>query len=250
MNKVIVFDFDGVICDSTEECLITGYNAWLKYQNKIGFVTKTEDIPSDLTKYFWSWRGLVRTAGQYFVIFKSYKNSELNSESEFEQRCKRHAKEIGKYEVLFFEAREKLKNTDVNHWMGLHRPYGDIAQDFKKMLSMANVFVVTGKDKSSVRTFLKHSGIDFPQAKIYDKNAARNKLAALKKIAKITKNDLKDIIFLDDNINHLLEPKQNGCKAYMAGWGYHSEEHLQSAKKKKIPVVALEDWVKKILGKY
>ena len=34
VNKYYVFDFDGVICDSTNECLITSYNAYNKYIHK------------------------------------------------------------------------------------------------------------------------------------------------------------------------------------------------------------------------
>src|SRR3989338_7578367 len=76
-RMIVVFDFDGVICDSTEECLITGYNAWLEYQKKDGFVTKAAQIPPGLVKYFRRLRGMVRTAGQYFAIFKSYGSANM-----------------------------------------------------------------------------------------------------------------------------------------------------------------------------
>ena len=32
-NKMYFFDFDGVICDSTNECLVTSFNAWSSYNN-------------------------------------------------------------------------------------------------------------------------------------------------------------------------------------------------------------------------
>jgi len=29
--KYVVFDFDGVVCDSTNECLVTAWNAWERW---------------------------------------------------------------------------------------------------------------------------------------------------------------------------------------------------------------------------
>lgn len=245
-DKVIIFDFDGVICDSTEECLISGYNAWLMYRNKKGFVTKAEEIPQGLARYFRSWRGFVRTSGEYFVVFSSYQNSEIKGESDFDERCKIYQKEMDAYEKLFFECRAKLQDKGINHWIGLHRIYDGIPRNFKKIMDIADVFVVTGKDKDSVTTFLKHMGIVFDESNIYGKKAACNKVAAIKKVTKVTQKKWEDIIFLDDNINHLLEPQQKGCKVYMAGWGYHTNRQLQLARDKKISILGLKDWAEKL----
>ena len=38
MNKNYVFDFfDGVICDSTNECLVSSWNAWQTWTNRSNF---------------------------------------------------------------------------------------------------------------------------------------------------------------------------------------------------------------------
>jgi len=131
--------------------------------------------------------------------------------------------------------------------MGLHRTYDGITRNFRRVLRAADVFVATGKDKASVRDFFEYIGIDFPASKIYDKDTAYDKLAALRQISGVTHKRLREIIFLDDNVNHLLMPKRNGCKTFMAGWGYHTEKQLKLSKDKKIPVIGLEDWVQKIL---
>lgn len=244
MNKIIGFDFDGVICDSTEECLITGYNAWLQFQDKNQFITTTKQIPEDLETYFRAWRGLVRTADQYFIVFDSYvKKQLLQNEADFEKRCAQDKLRRNKYEKLFFAARKKLRNKDIEYWSQLHYPYQGIAEGLKKIIKTAHVFMVTsGKDKSSVKTFLRHIGIDFPEEKIYDKQIAANKRVALEKIAQQTGQRLKDIIFLDDNINHIFNLKQAGCQIYMAGWGYHTNEHLKKVKKRGIPILTLDNW--------
>ena len=36
-KKIVVFDFDGVVCDSSDECMVTSWNAWEKLELKKGF---------------------------------------------------------------------------------------------------------------------------------------------------------------------------------------------------------------------
>src|SRR3989338_7628338 len=146
----------------------------------------------------------------------------------------------------FFLARDKIRNRNIDYWVRLHDVYEGISENFQKINNVADVFIVTGKDKRSVKTFLNSFGINFLEKKIYDKEAADNKLGALKEIAKITQKRLTDIIFLDDNIYHLLPPKQNGCQVFMAGWGYHCDGHLRKAKEQGIEVLQLQNWKERI----
>ena len=49
-KKIVVFDFDGVVCDSTDECMVTSWNAWEKWESRLGF-RKTVDDFSEEEKY-------------------------------------------------------------------------------------------------------------------------------------------------------------------------------------------------------
>ena len=41
MNKqnffFVVFDFDGVVCDSTDKCMVTSWNAWEEWESRDNF---------------------------------------------------------------------------------------------------------------------------------------------------------------------------------------------------------------------
>ena len=250
MKKIIGFDFDGVICDSTNECLITGYNAWLDYQNINKFIAADTEVPAGLADYFRSWRGFVRTADQYFAIFKSYaEQSPLRGEADFERRVLLDEPERSLYAKKFFAAREKLRNQNLEYWIGLNCSYDGFPDDFKKIIAETDVYIVSsGKDKASVLTFLSSLGIDFPAEKIYDNTVARDKLVALKTIAEINNEKLENIIFIDDNINHVMNVKQGGCKIFMAGWGYHSEGHICQAIINNVDVVSLVNWREQVLS--
>ena len=43
-RKLMVFDFDGVVCDSTNECLVTSWNAWEKWESRSTFRENLDDF--------------------------------------------------------------------------------------------------------------------------------------------------------------------------------------------------------------
>ncbi|MFH0779329.1 MAG: class I SAM-dependent methyltransferase [Parcubacteria group bacterium] len=250
MKKIIGLDFDGVICDSTAECLITGYNAWLDWQNIKHFITQTAEVPNELADYFRLWRGCVRTADQYLTIFKSYAERKLLlDEADFESLIQQNEPDRSLYGQRFFEARERLRNQNLDYWLRLNYSYPCLAGDLKKVMESADVYIVSsGKDAKSVLVFLEHLGIDFPESKVYDKSIANDKLTALNKIAELNNERLENIVFLDDNISHIMNIKLAGVKVFMAGWGYHTDEHIQKAIINNIDVLNLENWLERVLS--
>ena len=43
-RKLMVFDFDGVVCDSTNECLVTSWNAWEEWESRSTFRENLDDF--------------------------------------------------------------------------------------------------------------------------------------------------------------------------------------------------------------
>ncbi len=70
MSKILCLDFDGVLCDSIDECLLTSYNAYFeKYFDKI------EKINQKFKNYFYEYRYFVRPAGEYLIIYKAFEEN-------------------------------------------------------------------------------------------------------------------------------------------------------------------------------
>ena len=66
----IVFDFDGVLCNSIEECMIVSFHTY----HGLSLFSKNI-ITYDMKKYFYKYRHLVRPAGEYYLIWDSYYNN-------------------------------------------------------------------------------------------------------------------------------------------------------------------------------
>ena len=75
MKKLILWDFDGVIADSIDECLITSYNAYINdAKNNNNFIRNVSDVPLERQAFFYKNRKYVRPPGEYFIIHYAFDN--------------------------------------------------------------------------------------------------------------------------------------------------------------------------------
>ena len=69
-EKVLVLDFDGVICNSIDECLLTSYNTYFGEKYK-----SLTSIPKDNKDFFYKHRQYVRPAREFSLIHKAFADS-------------------------------------------------------------------------------------------------------------------------------------------------------------------------------
>ncbi len=63
MENLLLWDFDGVVVDSLNECLLTSYNAFVSYKDKgEGLALDIKDVPKIYSEGFFSMRKHVRRA--------------------------------------------------------------------------------------------------------------------------------------------------------------------------------------------
>lgn len=240
-RKIFVFDVDGVIVDSTEECLVIAWNAYQSYKGKDNFINSPEEAKEEYARHFRSIRNYVRSMDEYLVVFNS-KVGEIISQNLFEKKIESLDPEDKKrYGEFFYNAREKFKNRDRIRWIKLHQFYPGIERIIQKIGICHLIYVVTGKDKESVLDFFEILEIKIPSSCIYDRDAAKNKLTALIKIAKKEKRSHQEIYFIDDNITHLIKPLNAGFRVFLASWGYGLPEHFILAKELGVPIVSFDD---------
>ena len=79
MNKIFIFDFDGVICDSTNECMINSYNSWEFLNKNNNYQYLVSNIPLKYKNKFKIIRPYVKGAGEYFVANKFIENENIKS---------------------------------------------------------------------------------------------------------------------------------------------------------------------------
>ena len=229
MKKICVFDVDGIIIDSTDECLIIAWNAYQAYIGANSYIKDVNDADNEYDEKFRATRNYVRSMGEYLVVFEC-EYSALLSQDDYEAKLLTLDQgNIQLFAKCFFDQRNKLKKNDYAFWLSLHRIYDGVPEILHTCNNQGNLYVVTGKDKESVIDIFNYMGININPNKVFDKNAADNKLESLKRIATIENVDNGLINFIDDNVTHLRAPQLCGFSIALGDWGYALPEHIKMA---------------------
>ena len=85
--KYVVFDFDGVVCDSTNECMVTAWNAWERWNKKEGFRRSLVEFYQSEIENFKPLRPYVRGAGEYYILMRviNSANHSITSQKDFDE---------------------------------------------------------------------------------------------------------------------------------------------------------------------
>jgi len=220
MKKILCLDFDGVICDSIQECLLTSYIAYQCFINGDMVVDKNITIPQNIKNSFFQYRYLVRPAKQYGMLQQMLHNKDSISSEEFEKSCNDYCFPMDDYEPLFFQVRAKLISSDLSYWLNLNNVYSHVLKYWTSITTQIPTYIVTNKNYDSVTLLLDHFKLNFNKDNIFSKGITGSKADTLITLAKHHNIKLEKVIFIDDSSQYISEMLDLGIKAYLADWGY------------------------------
>jgi len=245
MSKYIVLDFDGVICNSINECMLVSHHSY--YGNIISNLNELAEIPINQKKEFIKYRYLVGPAYEYFYLWESIKLKNKTKEKVdvfFNRQVKNIKPKIkNKYLNIFYENRKKLKNYNINQWIKLNPFYLGISDALSKKINLNNIFIVTSKDYESVNDLLIANNIQISSSHIYSYEKSLDKKILFKMLIDENNIEVNNINFIDDKLSHLENVLSLGIKCYLALWGYISPTSYEKAKKIGIKPVEQSDFV-------
>lgn len=234
MTNVIIFDFDGVIADSTKECFLTAICACKKQVD----VTRESYLSPSTTEQveilFSKYRYLVGPANEYYFliasIFECLKSSKNNIVEIF-NRLKENDQGVSEEFVEdFFAIREIARSQFLADWIELNPCYRQIPEILNRCIRDKNVFIASTKDVESIVTLLGTYHVPLPRDRIFGKEFSTNKFLQLQEIINRTGTDCNNIAFIDDNLRHLEAVSPLGIKLFLAMWGYNSPTEQKAAK--------------------
>jgi phosphoglycolate phosphatase-like HAD superfamily hydrolase len=239
LNKIIVFDFDGVICDSSYECLITSWNAWQNFNKKNDFKTTVNSFTQNYINKFLILRPFVKGAGEFYLIHKSiFQNIQIDNQKDYDKLLDQNKKHLEEFKKLMYEQREKIRSNNLKLWIKLHIFYEEVV-DIMRKIPLDNLYIATLKDSLSVEILINSLNINIKKEHIFDQSLIKTKLNALEQISKISNNN--NLLLIDDNINHLIAPKEHGFDVLLTRWGNVVPEFSKIAKHYKIDEIHLNN---------
>jgi phosphoglycolate phosphatase-like HAD superfamily hydrolase len=219
---LLFLDFDGVICDSALECLVS---SWLAYHVNYGG-SRPDRVSVSLKRDFFSLRPFIRSGEDYVLIHELLQRQRtVGNQQDFDS----FVEEAGphkmiKYKKLFYEAREDLMRQDRSYWLALNPVYPHMAAALKRLSDCERLHIVSTKRPDFIGAILCSNGIDFTPERIHysDKVEKIDLVADL-----LRKSGLERAVFVDDQIDHLRKKEAaDPIEARLAAWGYVKPEWL------------------------
>lgn len=249
-NRIFVFDFDGVVCDSTDECMITSWNTWQKWNGRNLQRRQVVDFTKDEILKFRKLRPRVRGAGEYFILNKILDEKiEIKSQDDYEFLLANNRENIQKFKALFLSERQVFRASHSTDWILLHEVYPDVIDVLRNLNLRNRLYIATLKDFLSIRMILDYYSVNIEDFKILDEAKIVSKLDALERILKLSDSKKGELVFFDDNVTHLFESFSNGFEVYLTAWSNPIPEYLEQAEKTGIPIVRNIEQLNLIINK-
>lgn len=260
-EAVVLLDFDGVLCDSTRECMVVGTLA--RETRETGIEVEHLDAPTlaprlrerpqgPMWEHFRRHRPYVRWPREYLLVFESFDAErgvghelDLDDFAEWEATGGSLAE---RFEQDFFACRHLLREHLYDDWIQLFDVHERVLTDAGALANQREVRILTGRDAPSVQAVLRAAGWDVPTKSIFDAERFRNKVEGFQAI-RTELGAHRRYQLLDDNILHLRALLPLSVEGYWATWGYVTDDHRAVGEELADSVTRCEigNWLDRIL---
>ena len=221
MKPVIALDFDGVICDSLEECLVTAHNAYHWLEGSDRWTNSTADIKPEVADSFRRLRHYARNAPELWLIMHwCLTDGGTLDQARYDELTSRYAARLPLFEPVFFESRHVLSSAGLDRWLGLHRMYPEFRDGWEEVKGRFPTHIVTTKDLISVQYFNRHWELGIPEENLWTKERGLPKEEIVRHIAEESGQPIQYVLFVDDHPHHVREVAATGARCFWASWGF------------------------------
>jgi len=221
MEPLIALDFDGVICDSLDECLITAYNAYHRIRGGTSWINDLSGVKPAVAGRFRQTRHLARNAPEFWlVIHWALTEKDLLDMAQFNALKPDYFDHCAAFEPVFFESRRQLQSENLSKWLALHRIYPEFLDGWEDVRGRFPIHIVTTKDLVSVQHFNRHWQLGIPDDQLWTKERRLTKAETIRQIAARSGCQPANVLFVDDHPQHVRDVASTGARCFWASWGF------------------------------
>ena len=226
IEGILVSDFDGVICDSVHECMVSSHRAYQRLTNPRR--TVSDKIAPDLRKKFRQLRPYVRSGEDYIVLWDILNQGVIaQNQAAFDDYSHSHAAQIEKYREALYSEREQMLRTERRFWLDLN-PLFKASASLRDCTNFERIHILSTKRSEYVLEILDHHGIDFPKDRVIF-TTPQEKVKNLTALLSQT-NSPQNSAYVEDQIEFLIASKHLKVMPFLAGWGYVCKDQKERAK--------------------
>lgn len=237
--KILVSDFDGVICDGLAEYF---YSSKLVYQQIWQNPIQSWQL---LQEQFNILRPVVETGWEMPLLLKVLTEGEtvnriLNNWQEIREKAiitlEKEGITVKKLIQTLDEVRETQIRENLQDWLSLHSFYDGVIDTLKKLMAQKiKLYIVTTKSKIFTQELLEKQGIILSENVIIGKEAKCPKYETIRNIIREENVNAEDVSFIEDRLEALelvyQQSDLQAIKLYLALWGYNNDLIKEKAEK-------------------
>jgi phosphoglycolate phosphatase-like HAD superfamily hydrolase len=254
----LALDFDGVICNSIHDSLLTSINAFIEVVPDHHLPPGTpldkrtvysfEESNGEFFTNFSRLMPLGNFAQDYYVILRLIENNlaeTIRSQENFDRyKADLSQSVLSSYQDIFYRIRYAWQKEDPEGWAEILVPFPGVVDAIHTLSRVFNCAIATSKDQTSVDMLLKKWGLTalFPPENILDKDFAPSKRDHLVRFHELHGTPYSRMYFIDDKVHHLLSVRDLGVHAYLAKWGFNTPREHAHAQQQGIGLLTLEEF--------
>jgi hypothetical protein len=224
VETAVFLDFDGVICDSLLECLVS---SWISFHQRL-HDRRLESVPSSLLRQFARLRPFARAAEDFVLIQELIATGrEPGSQAEFDRERAWRQGRLRQYRRLMYSVRSGELRADPERWLGLHRLYPHVLPELPKWIPRQGFHILSTKRPEFIGQILRHHGLVMDGRRILPCLSTGKQLIIARTMRR---RGIRRALFVDDQLDHLRpEPREMAglvVRMALASWGYLREEWL------------------------
>jgi len=255
--RVLAFDFDGVLCDSSREVFVVAVDALADLEPDSALLSRLAPLRDEalaggdrfredpLYQQFSDLLPLGNRAEDFGVALRAIEGSKtISDQAQYDAfYAELPVAWRDRFHLDFYAARRRLRESGPDRWMALHLPYPDLVAGLERHRGEFLTAVATAKDSLSVHLLLAELGLkDLIDSRlVLDKETGVEKTVHLRELQRRTGAPFHDITFVDDKLNHLVKVANLGVRCVLAGWGFNTDREQLAASRLGFDVAQLDD---------
>ncbi len=214
-NELLFLDFDGVLCDSLPETLVS---SWIAYHEHV-LGDRPAAMPVDFRAGFSFLRPLIRSGEDYLLVQEIIdRGLTVADQAGFDRLLSEKGPgRMKEFKDFFYQARQDLLQKEPEYWFSLNPVFRPMQQALNSCRSKDRVYILSTKKSEFILKILKNNRMDFVSENVIDSGPA-DKAGCISRIMDDMSAD--KAYFIDDQLSHLQGVSDRRIRLYLAAWGY------------------------------
>jgi phosphoglycolate phosphatase-like HAD superfamily hydrolase len=223
VSTLLVLDFDGVICDSVEECFVSSWEARHRLRGGAGPVPAPA---ADGLAAFARLRPFVRNGEDFLVILEAAERGiDVADQAAFDALARTIGQPVlREFKNRFYEARGRLLAEERGRWLGMNRIYPHARAALLAALAAdLPLAILSTKRRPYILEILSANGVRMPAENVH--HTTGPKAPVVREL--LASSGCGKAVLVDDQIDYLVGIDDARIEGRLARWGYVRPEWLE-----------------------